>query len=116
MSAQKYDFKVDVGSTTTIPLRFTDSSGTALDMSGYTFEMQCRQTPSSETVLFEVSSSDGIDMSAAATGWVTITISKTKTSAVAVRTGVYDLERTLGAETVRVIQGNVSFSPEVTRG
>lgn len=116
MSATRYDFKVDVGSTVTIPLRFTDSDGVAINMSAYTFEMQCRETVSSDTVLFEVSNGDGVDMSAAASGWVTITISKAKTSAVSVRSGVYDLERTLGAETVRVIQGNVTFSPEVTRG
>lgn len=116
MASKRYDTTIDVGSTYVLPLKFKDANGAPLDMSGHTFEMQCRETKESPIVLFEVSSpSSGIDVSDAVNGSIVITVSSAQTGAVTAERGFYDLESTLGSVITREIEGVFKFSAEVTR-
>ena len=114
--ADQYNVLIDQGSTYTLALTYKDSSGAAINLTGYTAAMQIRDTVNSATTQLSLSSpSNGIVITAA-TGLITITITDTQTRALVANTYVYDLEITSGAGVVtRLIQGSVIVNAEVTR-
>jgi hypothetical protein len=57
MSAGKYSFVLEQGSTFDIEIQYKDTTGSAVDLSGYSGKMQIRPTIASETVYLTLSSS-----------------------------------------------------------
>ena len=89
-----------------------------VDLSGYAAKMHIRSKPESKALILELSSdpSNGRIVLNEATGSIRLFISATDTASLSVcDKAVYDLELTTGAITVRILQGNVIISPEVTR-
>ena len=92
------------------------STGSLVDLNGYTADMQIRQTVQSGTVLFEASTTNGLIVLGGAAGTIALTIPATDTSGFNWVKGVYDLNLTSsGGITTRLLQGSVLVSPEVTR-
>jgi hypothetical protein len=126
MSAGKYSFVLEQGSTFDIEIQYKDTTGSAVDLSGYSGKMQIRPTIASETVYLTLSSSlngdgTGLNFSGSngstppTSGSVGIFISATSSSALDFTEAVYDLEITSGSIVTRILEGKVKLSKEVTR-
>ena len=104
---------IDCGADYTTTVSVTDSSGAALDLTGYTAAAQIRKTyeSSSATVSFTVAF-----VSPRTTGQITISLTGTQTAAVSAGRYVYDVLITSGAsEKTRVVEGIATFNPRVTQ-
>ena len=102
---------IDQGTDFSITVDVTDSTGDALNMSGYTASAQIRKTYSSSTA----SATFGTSI-AEATGQVTLTLDDTQTTALEAGRYVYDMNITSGGgQTTRVVEGQAIVTPGVTR-
>lgn len=113
----RYDLLIDQGATLSVVATWKDSSGNAINLTGYTARMSVRATFSSSTSVLDLNTSNsGITLGGAA-GTITITASATTTAALtAPFSGVYDLELVSGGGVVtRLLEGTATVSPEVTR-
>ena len=86
------------------------------DLSGYSARMQVRRTISSSTTMISLDTDDnGIEITSAEDGEITITMTDTQTAALT-SDGVYDLEIISVDDFVtRILQGEFRLSLEVTR-
>lgn len=114
--ASTYNILVDQGSTYTLAVTYKDSTGAAINLTGYTAAMQLRLDYDSATAVLSLSSpSNGIVITGAS-GLVSITMSATQTAALSADTFLYDLEITSPTSVkTRLIQGVVVVSAEVTK-
>ena len=102
---------IDQGTDFSITVDVTDTSGGALNMSGYSASAQIRKTYGSSTV-----SSTFTTSIAEATGQVTLSLTDTQTTALESGRYVYDLNVTSGGgQTTRVVEGQAIVTPGVTR-
>lgn len=124
MTAARHDFIIEQGATFREPLLWKDEDGVVIDTSGYAARMQVRQTVSTSTTLAEFTTENGrISLGIVGTGAdqynILLTMTATDTAALdtnnRVLKGVYDLELSGGGVVTRVLEGEVRFSPEVTR-
>ena len=91
------------------------SGGVAVDLSSHTARMQVRSSYDATSTLIDITSGAG-DITLASNGVMVITIASSVTTALAApNTGVYDLEIVLSGVVTRLLQGNVTITPEVTR-
>lgn len=92
-----------------------NSDGTVFVLSGYSAKMQVRAFLGAAATLLELSTANGRLVINGLAGQITLSLDNTTTSALTFKSGVYDLEITSGAGFVtRVMQGNITVSPEVT--
>lgn len=98
-------------------IRLTDSTPTAIDLTGATVRMHVRSTISDADTLIELTEANGrATVTDAENGEVTLLISATDTAALSFSKAVYDLEIEYHDGTVdRVLAGTVTLSKEVTR-
>jgi hypothetical protein len=116
MAAAQYDFEIEQGATLLKPIVWKDSTGAAVDLTGYTARMQVRRSTSAPDVLIELSSANGKISISALTGTVTLIFSATTTAAFDWRRGKYDLELVAPDGIVtRLVEGEIAVSREVTR-
>ena len=116
MSAAVYNFFIEQGATFQKTITWKDSSGTAINLTGYTARMQFRRVVSATEVLFSATSSNGIIVLGGAAGTIAITIPATTTEAFTFVDAVYDLElQSSGGIVTRLMEGGVAVSKEVTR-
>tara|TARA_A200000159_G_scaffold159988_1_gene179434 strand:+ start:1166 stop:1498 length:333 start_codon:yes stop_codon:yes gene_type:complete len=102
---------IDQGTDFSITVDVTDTSGGALNMSGYSAAAQIRKTYGSSSVssTFSTSIAEG-------TGQVTLSLTDTQTTALESGRYVYDLNVTSGGgQTTRVVEGQAIVTPGVTR-
>lgn len=93
-----------------------NDDGSIFSLTGYTARMQVRPTVASSTILFELTVGNGRISVNAVAGQISLIVSSTDTAAMTWRSGVYDLEIVSGGGVVtRIMQGNATLSPEVTR-
>jgi hypothetical protein len=113
MSAGAYDIEVEQGVDRTIAITLKDqSTGLAINVTGWTFQMQIREKYSSTTVLY----SPTINIVSAVAGQIAIVMTDTATSALPVKALVYDLEALRPDTTrIRILKGACIVDPEVTR-
>lgn len=102
---------IDQGTDFSITVDVTDTSGGALNMSGYSAAAQIRKTYGSSTV-----SSSFTTSIAEVSGQVTLSLTDTQTTALESGRYVYDLNVTSsGGQTTRVVEGQAIVTPGVTR-
>lgn len=120
MTAARYDFTIEQGSDLDFTVQvWADKAHTAVQvLTGWDARMMIRTTrdaTGSPLVSLTSSPAAGLTINGPA-GQVTAHIAATVTSAYTWVNGVYDLEIFNGTPlTKRVLEGNVSVSPEVTR-
>ena len=116
MTAGIYNATIDQGATWSVTVLYKDSAGAPINLTGYTAAMQVRQNYSSaEADLTLTSPANGIVITAL-TGTVVITMSALQTGALDEGYYVYDVELTSSGGLVdRLIQGQLTVAPEVTR-
>lgn len=88
--------------------------GTAVNLTGWTAAMQVRDTYDSTSPVLTLTSGTGITLGGTA-GTIQISVAATATAALPQGQYVYDLELNSGSEITRLLQGNFTVSPEVTR-
>jgi zona occludens toxin (predicted ATPase) len=116
MAAATYDFDIEQGATLIKPIVWKDSTGTAVNLTGWTAKMQVRQSIASEDVLLEMSTSNGKITITPLTGSINLIFSAATTAAITWKRGKYDLELTAADGTVvRLIEGQITVSQEITR-
>jgi zona occludens toxin (predicted ATPase) len=116
MAAAQYDFEIEQGATLLKPIVWKDSTGAAVNLTGYTAKMQVRQSTSSDEVLLELSNTNGKLTITPLTGTVTMVFSAATTADIDWKRGKYDLELTAADGTVtRLIEGEITVSREITR-
>jgi hypothetical protein len=131
MPAGKYNFIIEQGTTFTLNLEYKDSKGVPVDLTDYYGRMQIRPTVSSNTVYLTLSSSlnpdgTGLNFSGSnnnlppSSGSIGIYIASCTSSLLNFDgQAYYDLEIYSGSGacplTVRLIEGQVQISKEVTR-
>ena len=129
MSAGRYSFTIEQGTTFQLELIYKDSNQTPINLTGYSGRMQLRPTVDSTTVYLTLSSSlntdgTGLNFSGSSgtnppsSGSIGIYIASCTSSLLNFTNAYYDLEIYSGSNcpyTVRLIEGQVQLSKEVTR-
>lgn len=112
MSAGTYNLVVDQGSSFALDLAIKQS-GTALNLTNYTGRAQLRtaHSASSASATFTVTKTN------AAEGTLKLELSATQTANLPAGQYVYDLEIFTSGDAIvkRLLQGDVTITPEVTR-
>ena len=130
MSAGRYSFTIEQGATFTLELQYKDGNGVPIDLTGYSGRMQIRPTVTSPIIILTLSSSlnsdgTGLNFSGSngstppSSGSIGIYIASCTSSMLSFSQAYYDLEIYSGSGhcpyTVRLIEGQVRLSNEVTR-
>jgi len=115
MSAGRYDITIDQGATFTLILRWKDSLGAVIPLTGYSARMMMRKCKDSETPFIDVDTVSGELVITEVDGQIDVTIPAADTEAITEAFGVYDLEIEDGSGVVtRLLEGEVAISREVT--
>ena len=119
--ATSVDLNILQGATFSARIAVTDSTGSAINLSGYTTRGWGKHRYSDTNKLIDLDpdvvsgSGDLTWYSALTSGLVDIKISATGTAALPIIQGVYDVEMYNATGTVtRILQGKMNVSPEVT--
>lgn len=122
MAAGTYNTTLDQGATFSRTFQVTDSSGAAIDLTGYTFAAQLRKLPKDTgTPIATFTCALGSQ-----TNEIVMSLTNTQTAAIAVTADpknpratsryYYDLETTSpGGVVQRLVEGYIDVSPEVTK-
>ena len=116
MAAATHNLTIEQGATFMLNLVYKDSTGTPINLSGYSARMQIRRAYTSPSSLATFSTENGRIALGTVSGTIEVTGDAALTSALAAKTAVYDLELVspVGAVT-RLIRGTVTITPEVTK-
>lgn len=124
MLAGIYNITCQAGSTfgRTLTFKYPDPSSSPSDptylpwnLTGYTARMQVRRTIDSSTVLISLTTENGRISLGGASGIIELNITAEDTATIT-SSGVYDLEIIASNGIVsRILQGDFTLSPEVTR-
>ena len=115
--AVQYNVVIDQGANWFINFLYKDTSGNAVNLTGYTAALQIRESYSATTTLLSLTSSPAAGITiTAGTGTIAIAATAAQTGAITASTYVYDCEITDGTGVVtRIVQGAATISPQVTR-
>jgi len=113
--ATLYSTTIDQGADWYINFTYENSTGTPINLTGYTAAMQLRSEPSDLTAALSLTSSSGITITGT-TGLVAVHATATQTGSLQAGIYYYDLEITSPTAIVtRLVQGQIVVSPQVTR-
>jgi hypothetical protein len=115
MTAGIYDITIEQGATFQMSLTWKDSTGSPVNLTGYSARMQVRSSYESEDTLVSLTSTGGDIVLGGALGTIAVTIAATVTGPLVCEEAVYDLELINGTQITRLIQGKATVSREVTR-
>ena len=102
---------IDQGATFTTTVTVTDSNGDAVNLSGYSVAAQIRKSHLSST-----STAFTASISNASAGEITISLTDSQTTSLEAGRYVYDVLITAsGGTKTRVVEGQVTVNPSVTR-
>lgn len=118
MRAAPVDLVLERGAKFDVEFAWTDDAGVAHDVDGYTARMQVREDIGDDgDPILDLTSAAEITVDGPA-GSFLVEIPATDTADVAIDTGYYDLEILPGgveADAIRLAEGRVFVSPNVTR-
>jgi hypothetical protein len=115
MTAGIYNFTIDQGSTWTLQLIYKDPNGTPINLTGYTAKMQVRRKFDSSTAVLTLTSLPGGGITITGiTGTIDLLATDEQTEVIEGGLYVYDLELNNGGAITRLIQGQITISPQVT--
>ena len=115
MSAAIYNATIDQGATWNLEVIYKTEAGVPINLTGYTAALQVRQNYYDTAALVTLTSPSGGIVITPNAGKLDITMTATQTGGLDEGFYVYDLEITSGANVTRLIQGQFTVSPEVTR-
>ena len=97
------------GTTFSLTITLTNDDGTAKDLSSYTVSAQMRKSYYTST--YTAFTTAKVDL----TGELTISLTAAQTSDIKAGRYVYDIEIASSSETLRILEGIVTVTPEVTK-
>lgn len=100
---------IDQGTTFSVTINLTTDDGSEKDLTDYTVSSQIRKSYHTNT--YTALTTSKIDLA----GEITLSLTPEQTSALKAGRYVYDVEISSSQETVRVVEGIVTVTPEVTR-
>lgn len=123
MTAGVYTMVIEQGATFRLrltlrtPALVLNEPGDLMDLSNHTARMQIRHRTTSDAVLYALTTEDGGLTLGGVAGTIDLFISDEDTAGFNFRSAVYDIEiePTPSGDVLRVLQGAVQVSPEVTR-
>lgn len=116
MTAAVHNITIEQGATFQMNLLWKDSTGSPVNLTGYTARMQVRQKYSSPDTLLNFTTENGAITLGGVLGTIAVVGAATVTDDLVGKNGVYDLELvSAGGIVTRLVQGSVYISPEVTR-
>ncbi len=102
---------VEAGATFSREITYTNADGSVFDLTGYTAELQVRETAASASAV--ITKTPGINTT---TGVVSWTFTATETALLTASKYVWAIELTHTDGTVlRFVEGDITVSPEVVR-
>lgn len=116
--AGRLDIRCRQGSRFTRTVTYTDSAGSAIDMSGWDLRMQARTVPDSTDTVLDISDGGGLTYIDAAAGEFEIDVSAVTMADVPAGTYWYDLECVPGGDETfafALLAGRLVVAAEVTR-
>lgn len=129
MAAGKYSFTIEQGTTVDFELQYTDANDLPINLTGYTGRMQIKSAfandnPTTYATLSSTRNADGtgLNFSGSAShglkpptsGSIGVYISAASSSAFTFLKAKYDLEIASGSTVVRLLEGSITLSKEVT--
>lgn len=117
MTPAEIDIIIYQGATFRKPYQWlTGSPAVPVNLTGATGRMQIRRKITSPEPEINMTTETGeIVLTDAVNGEFEIYLTPEQTSALDIKTGVYDIELVVGGDTYRVVMGAVEVSKEVTR-
>jgi len=116
--ASTYDISITQGESLDLLFKLKDSSGIALNLSGYNTRGKVKYSYGSTGTLLDLEPVivTGVNNSFLASGQITVSISASESSSLPITQAVYDIERyTLNDVVVhKVLNGKFIITPEVT--
>lgn len=109
--AKRLDITCRKGDTFNLVINVTDSAGTAVDLSTYSFKMQVKETDTSST---NVISNDDITITGTAAGVLTVNIPSTVMTSVSGGLYAYDLQTINAGVTQTWLTGVLKVNEDVT--
>lgn len=115
MPAATYNIVCDQGATFSRIITWKNTSGTPIDLTGYTAKMQVRTTPAAASAVLTLSTAAGSIVLGGALGTITLT-GQASAMNMDGYNYVYDLELTSsGGAVTRLVMGNFTVRAEVTQ-
>ena len=115
MSAGYHHFIIEQGATFGQTLTLKDSTGSTVNLTGFTGAMSFKQTPTSTSTIVSLTTANGGMTINGSAGTAVLLISATDTASLDPKDGVYDMEITSGAGVVsRIIEGTFSIRRNIT--
>ena len=112
----RYDFVLNQGADLTVPILLTDASSKAVDLSGYSVQMQLRTSVSAAQAVDTLTTQNGRIRLEATSGKLSLFFPNSITEKFPAQTLVYDIEITsAGGQITRIVEGRIKVSAEVTR-
>ena len=126
MAAGRYSFTIEEGATLNLQINWSDGDGNPINLTDYHGRMQIRPSVESSTVLLALSSSltedgTGINLSGSngttplSSGSIAIQISAAASEGLDFNDAYYDLELVKNDFVIRLLEGRVKLSKNVTR-
>ena len=113
--ATKVNLSIDQGSDFSASLTAKDAAGNTINLTGYNARAKMRYAYSTgQATDFTATINSGVAGAGFVSGLVDLSLTSTQTSGLVVSDQVYDVELYSGDYVVRIQQGIVSISPEVT--
>lgn len=113
--ATRYNISGIQGDYIQLTLNIKDSTGAALNLSGYEVRGQVRASYAASGIIFDLQPNITSDIS----GTISISIPSTGSAATPVNEYVYDIERypsgNISGNSIKLLMGKFSILPEVTR-
>jgi hypothetical protein len=114
--AGEHDITIEQGSDFEFPLTYEAPEGSVVDFTGSTVQLHARETYSSPTTLFELTTTNGGIILGGLAGTVTLKMAAAATALLSFSRAVYDLEVVSSTgKKYKVIRGSVFLKREVTR-
>ena len=118
MGVANHDFEIPQGARFHKIIVHKDNEGNPVDLTGYTAEMHVRKFKASTDIELTLSTSDNTIVLGGALGTITLNVEKTVTDDLDFKWAYYDLELYPGGDeelTIRVLEGRIELSKQVTR-
>lgn len=117
MTAGVYDILIEQGASWYRPFRRWEADGTTpISVIGYVARMKIRQSYTSSVVQVSLTSDPGGGIVLSDTNLIEVTMTAEQTAAINIARGVWDLElEAPDGWVIRLLQGKVTVSPEVTK-
>ena len=114
----KNNFTIEQGSVFERRIIYKGANGDPVDLTGYTAEMDIRQSKKSSDTILELTTSNGLLTLGGVQGTITINIPANTTDALDFTWGEYDLELYPSGDAIkaiRLLEGKINLSKQVTR-